>query len=59
MSASAGKFLPHVDIRTPITAAALGNDAGAIGAALLAAGRDRTAQPAYWGSVGATHCTSW
>ena len=47
VSASADEFLPHVDIRTPITAATLGNDAGAIGAALLAAGRDRTAQPAY------------
>lgn len=47
VSASAGEFLPYVDIRTPITAATLGNDAGAIGAALLAAGRDRAAQPAY------------
>lgn len=59
VSASADEFLPHIDIRTPITAATLGNDAGAIGAALLAASRDGTAQPAYWGSVGATHCTSW
>lgn len=47
VSASAGEFLPHIDIRTPITAAALGNDAGAIGAAVLAAGRDRAPQPAY------------
>ncbi len=47
VSASADEFLPHVDIRTPITAATLGNDAGAIGAALLAAGRARTTQPAY------------
>lgn len=47
VSASAGEFLPHIDIRTPITAATLGNDAGAIGAAVLAAGRGRAAQPAY------------
>lgn len=47
VSSSADEFLPYVDIRTPITAATLGNDAGAIGVALLAAERARTPQPAY------------
>lgn len=46
VSASADEFLPHIDICTPVAAATLGNDAGAIGAALLAAGWDRTVRSA-------------
>ncbi|GEL20039.1 polyphosphate--glucose phosphotransferase [Pseudonocardia asaccharolytica] len=38
VSKKAAKWLPHVHIRTPIVPAALLNDAGIIGAALLAAG---------------------
>jgi polyphosphate glucokinase len=36
VSKKAEKFLPHIDIRTPIVAAQLQNEAGIIGAACLA-----------------------
>ncbi|MFC5995841.1 polyphosphate--glucose phosphotransferase [Pseudonocardia hispaniensis] len=39
VSKKSAKWLPHVHIRTPILPAALLNDAGIIGAAVLAAGR--------------------
>ncbi|TNM41169.1 ROK family protein [Nocardioides albidus] len=41
VSASAAEFLPHIAVRTPLVAATLGNDAGIIGAARVAA----TARP--------------
>ena len=37
VSKKADKFLPHVDIRTPVVPAALLNNAGIVGAALMAA----------------------
>jgi polyphosphate glucokinase len=39
VSKKAEKFLPFIDIRTPVVSAALQNNAGIIGAALAAAGR--------------------
>jgi len=37
VSKKAEKFLPHIDVRTPIVAAQLQNEAGIIGAAVHAA----------------------
>lgn len=43
VSKKASKFLPLLNLRTPIVPAALRNDAGIIGAAMLAAGADHGA----------------
>lgn len=50
VSASADRFLPHVRTRAPIVPAALGNDAGVIGAAL--AGRRVADQPVVMPAAG-------
>ena len=42
VSKKADKFLPHLELRTPIVAAQLRNDGGIIGAALLASERSVT-----------------
>lgn len=59
VSKRSGRFLPHVDIRTPVVPAKLLNNAGIVGAALAAAqapgpasGHDRRPAGAWFGTAG-------